>query len=45
MATYAAYKHVELYNVGSGKRRWISPFFFETFERQLEVDEKKLLGD
>lgn len=27
MATYAAYKHVELYNVGSGKRRWISSFF------------------
>lgn len=23
MATYAAFKHVELYNVGSGKRRLV----------------------
>jgi hypothetical protein len=26
MATYAAFKHVELYNVGSGKRRLVGKF-------------------
>lgn len=35
MATYAAFKHVELYNVGSGKRRLVGRDFVK-----LEMREK-----
>ena len=31
MATYAAFKHVELYNIGSGKKRFVSSLLISVF--------------